>query len=140
MAPLDPDVFDKNSEEVKQDRSRTITRIIGDYEYLWKGAYGEATQNSYDGWCNNRRQGVIPDDHHLHIEFGVHLPDRRFVAIDNAGGMEKSTFYNDFTGIDTPGEEKRSGGAGGSWGRGFHVIAGLGDATEAETEHDCCVE
>lgn len=135
MAPLDPDEFEKHSEEVKQDRSRTITRIVGDYEYLWKGAYGEASQNAYDGWCNNRKMGIIPDDRHLRIEFGVHIPERRFAVIDNAGGMDEETFYNDFTGIDTPGKEKRFGGSGGSWGRGFHVIAGVGQVTEAETDH-----
>jgi len=45
-------------------------------------------------------------------------------------------FYQKFAGLDTPGEEKTSGKAGGAYGRGFHVIAGLGEKAIAETKHN----
>jgi hypothetical protein len=49
--------------------------------------------------------------------------------------MPSDIFYNRFAGLDTPGDEKTGGGAGGAYGRGFHVISGAGEETYAETCH-----
>lgn len=130
------DEFEKNKEFINQDIANTLDRVINDYANHWKGVIGESIQNSYDAWCTNRfDRGIIPEDQNLAIEIIIDLNAREIVIIDNAGGMPSDNFYNHFAGLDTPGEEKQSGRAGGSYGRGFHVISGAGDETYAETKH-----
>lgn len=129
--------FETQSQQIEQDVENTLDRVVDDYTHHWKGVLGETIQNSFDAWCSNRfERDVIPEEQPLNIHFEVDLNKREFRTWDNAGGMPKKTFYERFAGLDTPGEEKQSGGAGGSYGRGFHVIAGLGDSTYAETFHD----
>lgn len=137
MKYVDNSDFESRSREIEQDVENTLQRVIDDYSHHWKGVLGETIQNSFDAWCTNRfDRKVIPEDQQLEIRFEVDLNEREFRASDNSGGMPKETFLHKFAGLDTPGEEKQSGGAGGSYGRGFHVIAGLGESTYAETHHD----
>lgn len=129
--------FDEKKEKIPQNVENTLERVVNDYAQHWKGVIGEFIQNSYDGWCHNRfGRGNIPDDQPLHIAFEVDLAAREFKAGDNAGGMPEDVFYYNFAGLDTPGEEKQEGDFGGSYGRGAHVIAQLGEQMYAETHHD----
>lgn len=137
MKYVDSSEFESRSHTIEQDVENTLDRVVDDYSHHWQGVLGETIQNSFDAWCTNRfERHTIPEDQPLRIRFEVDLNTREFRAEDNAGGMPEETFYRRFAGLDTPGEEKQSGGAGGSYGRGFHVIAGLGDSTYAETYHD----
>lgn len=137
MPRFNDDTFDENSEEIAQNVENTLDRVVNDYAKHWQGVIGEWVQNSYDGWCHNRfGRNTIPESQGLHITFEVDLNARTFKATDNAGGMPEETFYHNFAGLDTPGEEKQSGEFGGSYGRGSHVISGLGDEMYAETHHD----
>lgn len=130
------DEFERRKETIEQDVQNTLERVINDYANHWKGVLGESIQNSYDGWAENRfSREVIPEDEELIVQFIVDVNSREFVWVDNAGGMPSDIFYKKFAGLDTPGEEKQGGGAGGSYGRGFHVIAGLGEEAYAETKH-----
>lgn len=133
---IDDDEFEARKETIEQDVENTLERVINDYANHWKGVLGESIQNSYDGWAENRfTRSVIPEDEDLVIHFIIDVNNREFVWVDNAGGMPSEIFYTKFAGLDTPGEEKQTGGAGGSYGRGFHVIAGLGEEAYAETKH-----
>jgi len=133
---IDDDEFERRKESIEQDLGNTLERVINDYANHWKGVIGESIQNSYDGWAENRfNREVIPKDQELIIQFIVDVNNREFIWVDNAGGMPSETFYERFSGLDTPGEEKEDGGTGGSYGRGFHVISGLGEETYAETKH-----
>lgn len=133
---IDNSEFERRKETIKQDVENTLERVINDYANHWQGVLGEAIQNSYDGWAENRfNREVIPEDQELIIQFIVDVNSREFIWVDNAGGMPSKIFYENFAGLDTPGDEKEDGGAGGSYGRGFHVIAGLGEEAYAETKH-----
>lgn len=137
MKYVDTSEFDSRSREIDQDVENTLDRVVDDYSHHWQGVLGETIQNSFDAWCTNRfARDVIAEDRPLEIRFEVDLNQREFRTEDNAGGMPEDTFYHKFAGLDTPGEEKEAGGAGGSYGRGFHVIAGLGESTYAETNHE----
>lgn len=137
MKYIDDETFDARRRAIQQDVSNTLDRVVDDYSHHWQGVIGEPLQNSFDGWCANRfERGTIPEDQELCVRLGVDVDSRVFTVQDNAGGMPESTFYDDFPGLDTPGEEKQSGNAGGSYGRGFHVVAQLGDEAYAETLHD----
>lgn len=128
--------FEGRKREIEQNVENTLERVVDDYKNHWQGVLGESIQNSYDAWCTNKYdRGILPSSHQLHIQFEVDLTNRKLVVTDNAGGMPKDTFYRKFAGLDTPGEEKQSGDAGGAYGRGFHVIAGLGNRAIAETRH-----
>lgn len=136
MSRITDSDFDKNSEEIAQDIENTLDRVVNDYNQHWRGVIGEWIQNSYDAWCHNRfGRSVIPEDQPLRIRFTADMNKREFQAGDNAGGMNENTFYHNFAGLDTPGEEKQSGDFGGSYGRGSHVISGLGEEMYAETNH-----
>lgn len=133
---IDDEEFERRKETIEQDVENTLERVINDYANHWKGVLGEAIQNSYDAWAENRfNREVIPPDQELIIEFVIDVNNREFIWADNAGGMPSEVFYEKFAGLDTPGEEKETGGAGGSYGRGFHVISGLGEEAYAETKH-----
>lgn len=128
--------FESNKETITQDIDNTLQRVINDYANHWKGVIGESIQNSYDAWVTNRfEREVIPEDQQLVIEIEIDLNSREYGWSDNAGGMPSEIFYERFAGLDTPGDEKLGGGAGGAYGRGFHVIAGAGEETYAETLH-----
>lgn len=134
---VDNDTFDRQSTEIDQDIGNTLDRVVNDYSQHWKGVIGEWFQNAYDGWCHNRfGRKSIPKSQNLHIQIDVDLTKRRVRAGDNAGGMPADTFYHNFSGLDTPGEEKLTGEFGGSYGRGSHVISGAGEEMYAETNHD----
>lgn len=134
---VDDDQFERHKQLINQDIANTLQRVVNDYANHWEGVIGEAIQNSYDAWCANRfEREVISKDQDLDIKFNFDINSRTIRIQDNAGGMPSDVFYNKFTGLDTPGEEKLSGGAGGAYGRGFHVISGAGEETHAETKHD----
>ena len=136
MSRISDDDFNQQSTEIAQDVENTLDRVVNDYSQHWKGVIGEWIQNAYDGWCHNRfGRKNIPKNQPLHIRFKADMNTRQFSAGDNAGGMPEDTFYHNFAGLDTPGEEKQSGDFGGSYGRGSHVISGLGDEMYAETYH-----
>lgn len=136
MTRINDDEFEEASTTIAQDIENTLERVVNDYSQHWKGVLGEWIQNSYDGWCHNRfGRRTIPTDQPLRIHFEADLAKRLFKAGDNAGGMPEETFYYNFAGLDTPGEEKQSGDFGGSYGRGSHVIAGLGEEMYAETHY-----
>ena len=130
--------IDENDwEDVAWNIENTIQRALADYDYPWKGILGETIQNSYDGWCTNRfERQTIAENAPLTIAFDIDTTEQTITIMDNAGGMPKSTFLHNFAGLDTPGEEKQGGGAGGSYGRGFYVIAGTGSRARAETIHE----
>ncbi|AKH96536.1 ATP-binding protein [Halanaeroarchaeum sulfurireducens] len=133
---IDDSEFEQNKEPISQDIANTLQRVVNDYANHWKGVLGESIQNSYDAWATNRfDRGIIPEDQKLIIELTIDINRREYIWKDNAGGMPEKIFRNEFTGLDTPGDEKQSGGAGGAYGRGFHVISGLGQETYAETKH-----
>lgn len=137
MPRISEDVFNQEKERIDQDIQNTLDRVVNDYSEHWKGVIGEWIQNAYDGWCHNRfGRGVISEDQPLHIVFEVDINQRQVRLGDDAGGMPSDTFYHNFAGLDTPGEEKVDGEFGGSYGRGSHVIAGVGDEMYAETHHD----
>jgi hypothetical protein len=128
--------FEGRKREIEQNIDNTLERVVDDYKNHWQGVIGESIQNSYDAWCTNKfDRRILPEYHKLKIQFEFDLTNRKIVITDNAGGMPKETFYRKFAGLDTPGEEKVSGKAGGAYGRGFHVIAGLGERAIAETKH-----
>lgn len=134
---LDEDAFNSRKKEIEQDIDNTLDRVVDDYKNHWQGVLGESIQNSYDAWCTNKfDRDILPSNHKLEIEFEINLAEREFAVTDNAGGMPPDTFYKNFAGLDTPGEEKVSKNQGGAYGRGFHVIAGLGENAIAETRHD----
>jgi hypothetical protein len=134
---LDEDDFNNRKREIDQDIDNTLDRVVDDYKNHWQGVLGESIQNSYDAWCTNKYdRDVLSDDHQLRIEFDIDLAGRQLTVTDNAGGMPADTFYRKFAGLDTPGDEKVSKNQGGAYGRGFHVIAGLGEKAIAETRHD----
>ena len=136
MSRIPDSEFESEKQEIAQDIENTLERVVNDYSEHWKGVLGEFIQNSYDGWCHNRfGEKTIPTTQPLHIRFEVDLNSRIFKAGDNAGGMTETTFYHNYAGLDTPGEEKQGGDFGGSYGRGSHVIAGLGKEMFAETKH-----
>lgn len=129
--------FNSRKQEIEQNIDNTLERVVDDYKNHWQGVLGESIQNSYDAWCTNKYdRNVLPSDHQLRIEFDIELAARQLTVTDNAGGMPANTFFQKFAGLDTPGEEKTSGKAGGAYGRGFHVIAGLGEKAIAETKYD----
>lgn len=136
MTRVPDDKFDTESTEIAQDIENTLDRVVNDYSEHWKGVIGEWIQNAYDGWCHNRfgRQ-TISKTQDLTIRFEVDLNKRLIKMSDDAGGMPEETFHHNFAGLDTPGEEKQSGGFGGSYGRGSHVISGAGEEMYAETRH-----
>lgn len=137
LSGLDEDDFDSRKREIEQNIDNTLDRVVDDYKNHWQGVLGESIQNSYDAWCTNKYgRDILPDDHQLQIEFDIDLAARKLTVTDNAGGMPADTFYKKFAGLDTPGEEKISKRQGGAYGRGFHVIAGLGEQSIAETRHD----
>lgn len=137
MSRIPDSAFNEESEEIAQDVENTLDRVVNDYNKHWQGVIGEWIQNAYDGWCHNRfGRRTIPETQPLHIRFTADMNKRRFGAADNAGGMPEDTFYHNFAGLDTPGEEKQSGDFGGSYGRGSHVISGLGQEMYAETYHN----
>lgn len=137
MEHIDDDEFENASSAIEQNVENTLDRVVDDYSHHWKGVIGETLQNSFDGWCTNRfDRTVIPEDQPLRIRLEPDVDARSFTSQDNAGGMPESTFYNDFPGLDTPGEEKQDGGSGGNYGRGAHVVAQLGSEAYAETYHD----
>lgn len=137
ISELDEDDFNNRKREIEQNIDNTLDRVVDDYKNHWQGVLGESIQNSYDAWCTNKYdRNVLPSDHQLEIEFEIDLAARKLTLTDNAGGMPANTFYQKFAGLDTPGKEKMSGKAGGAYGRGFHVIAGLGEKSIAETKHD----
>jgi len=137
ITELDEEDFDSRKREIEQNIDNTLERVVDDYKNHWQGVLGESIQNSYDAWCANKYQrDILPEDHELQIEFNIDLAGRQLTVLDNAGGMPRDIFYRKFAGLDTPGDEKESGDAGGSYGRGFHVIAGLGEKAIAETLHD----
>lgn len=128
--------FEENKETITQDIDNTLQRVVNDYSNHWKGVLGESIQNSYDAWVTNRfERGVIPESDELTIELEININKREYRWSDNAGGMPSNIFYERFAGLDTPGDAKVGGGAGGAYGRGFHVIAGAGEETYAETRH-----
>lgn len=134
---LSNDDFDGRKREIEQNIDNTLERVVDDYKNHWQGVLGESIQNSYDAWCTNKfDRKTLPESHQLRIQFDVDLTNRKLTVTDNAGGMPKDTFYRKFAGLDTPGKEKETGKAGGAYGRGFHVIAGLGDRAIAETKHN----
>lgn len=137
MSRVPDSEFESEKQKIAQDIENTLERVVNDYSEHWKGVLGEFIQNSYDGWCHNRfGEETIPTTQPLDIRFEIDLNSRTFKAGDNAGGMNETTFYHNYAGLDTPGEEKKSGDFGGSYGRGSHVIAGLGEEMFAETRHD----
>lgn len=137
MTYIDDDEFESTSTDIQQNVDNTLDRVVDDYSHHWKGVIGETLQNSFDAWCSNRfDRSVIPTDRHLQVRLAADVDSRTFRSQDNAGGMPEQTFYNDFPGLDTPGEEKRDGNSGGNYGRGFHVVAQLGREAYAETYHD----
>lgn len=137
MTYFDNTDFDDRGEQIPQNVQNTLDRVVNDYSEHWKGVIGEWLQNSYDGWCHNRfGRRTIPESEPLNIRIEVDLDARTFRAADNAGGMDEKTFHHNFAGLDTPGEEKQSGDFGGSYGRGSHVISGLGTQMYAETRHN----
>lgn len=128
--------FNNRKREIEQNIDNTLERVVDDYKNHWQGVLGESIQNSFDAWCTNKfDRGILPRDHNLKVEFDINLAERRLIVEDNAGGMPRKTFFSKFAGLDTPGEEKLTGDAGGAYGRGFHVIAGLGEQAIAETRH-----
>lgn len=137
ISELEESDFNSRKREIEQNIDNTLERVVDDYKNHWQGVLGESIQNSYDAWCTNKYdRNVLPSTHQLRIEFDIDLVGRQLTVTDNAGGMPADTFYRKFAGLDTPGEEKVSGKAGGAYGRGFHVIAGLGENSIAETRHD----
>jgi len=137
MQHIDDDEFEHTSTNIQQNVENTLDRVVDDYSHHWKGVIGETLQNSFDAWCSNRfDRAVIPEDQHLQVRLSPNIDERRFLAQDNAGGMPESTFYDDFPGLDTPGDEKQDGSSAGSYGRGVHVVAQLGTEAYAETYHD----
>lgn len=137
MKHIDDDEFESTSTDIQQNVENTLDRVVDDYSHHWKGVIGETLQNCFDAWCSNRfDRNVIPDDQELCIRLSPDVNKRTFISEDNAGGMPESTFYYDFPGLDTPGEEKQDGNSGGNYGRGFHVIAQLGAEAYAETYHE----
>jgi hypothetical protein len=137
MTHIDDDEFENTSTDIQQNVQNTLDRVVDDYSHHWKGVIGETLQNSFDAWCSNRfDRKVIPVERELRVRLSLDVDARSFTSQDNAGGMPKSTFYNDFPGLDTPGEEKRDGNSGGKYGRGFHVVGQLGSEAYAETYHD----
>lgn len=136
MGGLDDGDFDSRKRKIEQNIDNTLDRVVDDYKNHWQGVLGESIQNSYDAWCTNKYdRDVLPTEHQLEVEFRIDLAERSLTVTDNAGGMPSETFYSKFAGLDTPGEEKTTGKAGGAYGRGFHVIAGLGEKAIAETKH-----
>jgi len=121
-------------ETINWDPQNAIQRAVEDYAFPWKGIVGETIQNCYDAWCTNRLQrGVIDKNQDLIIVIATSTSDNRVAIADNAGGMPETTFKKKFAGLNTPGEEKQGGTAGGSYGRGFYAIVGRGKRAEAET-------
>jgi len=134
---LDKDDFNSRKREIEQNVENTLDRVVDDYKNHWQGMLGESIQNSYDAWCTNKYdRNVLPEDHELQIEFDINLAERQLIVTDDAGGMPANIFYKKFAGLDTPGDEKVSSKQGGAYGRGFHVVAGLGNKAIAETKHD----
>jgi len=134
---LNEDDFNSRKREIEQNIENTLDRVVDDYKNHWQGVLGESIQNSYDAWCTNKYdRAVLSEDHELRVEFDINLAERKLTVTDNAGGMPSNIFYRNFAGLDTPGEEKVSKKQGGSYGRGFHVVAGLGEKAIAETKHD----
>lgn len=137
IGELDKDDFNSRKREIEQNIENTLDRVVDDYKNHWQGVLGESIQNSYDAWCTNKYdRKVLPEDHELRIEFDINLAERQLIVTDNAGGMPSDIFYRKFAGLDTPGDEKVSKKQGGAYGRGFHVVAGLGEKAIAETRHD----
>jgi len=137
ISELNEDDFNSRKREIEQNIENTLDRVVDDYKNHWQGVLGESIQNSYDAWCTNKYdRGVLPEDHELRVEFDINLAERKLTVTDNAGGMPSNIFYRNFAGLDTPGDEKVSKKQGGAYGRGFHVVAGLGEKAIAETKHD----
>lgn len=137
IAELNESDFNSRKHEIEQNIENTLDRVVDDYKNHWQGVLGESIQNSYDAWCTNKYdRDVLPEDHKLEIEFDIDLTERKLTVTDNAGGMPANIFYSNFAGLDTPGDEKVSKDQGGAYGRGFHVVAGLGEKAIAETRHD----
>jgi hypothetical protein len=134
---LDDDTFSARAEPIEQDLSRTLERVAADYSHHWRGILSEGSQNPIDAWFHNRRvREVIPETRKLVIEFAIDTDKNRLTIQDNAGGMPAEVLRREFTGLDTPGDEKRTGNAAGAYGRGVHVIAQAGEEMFAETLHD----
>lgn len=131
-APLSSDRFDEQSEEINVDSDRAVNYAGFDYKHDWKGFLGESDQNSYDGWCNNRLRGDIPDEQPLNIHIEVFVDENRVVHRDNAGGMREGQFER-YTDLNQPGEDKLKYESGGDQGRGFHVLGQLGGIVQVET-------
>lgn len=137
MSGISDKKFKEKKETITQDIDNTLERVINDYANHWKGVIGESIQNSYDAWVTNRlERRELKENHQLVINLEIDINRFEYHWSDNAGGMPSDIFYNRFAGLDTPGDEKTGGGAGGAYGRGFHVIAGAGEETYAETLHD----
>jgi len=83
-----------------------------------------------------RVSGMTSRTRKLIIEFAIDTDENRLTIQDNAGGMPPEVLRREFTGLDTPGNEKRTGDAAGAYGRGVHVIAQAGEEMFAETLHD----
>lgn len=135
MNPQKP-TTDCGKEEISYNLDNALDRTKGDYEDHWHGVFDELIQNAYDAWCTNRfdRQ-TIPETQPLHIEITVNTDANTFIGQDNGGGMPEKNFTKNFAGLDTPGEEKKDGTAGGAYGRGAHVIFQSGEYSYTETRH-----
>lgn len=134
---VEDEAFERNKRQIARNVENTLERVVDDYGRHWRGVVSESLQNSFDAWCTNRfEREILPADRDLVVDVAVDTDERVYRVRDNAGGMPEEAFYERFAGLDTPGEAKREGGAGGSYGRGFHVVAGLGERTYAETRHD----
>lgn len=130
--PLSSDEFEQKSNEIDVDSDRAVSYAGFDYNHDWKGFLGESNQNSYDGWCNNRLRNDLPDNTPLNIEIHIYPDKSRIVHRDNAGGMREEQFRV-YTNLNEPGEDKRKFASGGDQGRGFHVLAQLGEIVQVET-------
>lgn len=136
MIPAKPN-NNNEKEAIAFNLENTLERVKSNYTNHWHGVFDELTQNAYDAWCSNRiLRNTIPENQELVIELEVDTNTNEFIGKDNAGGMPEETFFRNFAGLDTPGEEKQDGTAGGGYGRGAHVIFLSGETTYAETRHD----
>lgn len=125
--------------EVKSNLANGQDRARDDYDNHAEGVLGETAQNATDAWCENRARGILDENQDLVIQYLVDTERNKFEVVDNAGGMSETVYTENFYGLDTPSDYKQDGAAGGSYGRGIHLIATLGVNGEyqmySETHH-----